>query len=309
MKNKKILSRILALCSVVVLLFALALPCFADETEQPFTNSELWELFAQYDGNSNDNFAYARLRKDNFNDIDIYSVDSLYLFWLNPSTIGEFYLYDTFSILLDPGAQTIGEYDIGYLGGVLTLTKAESDEPNLVYDIEYISVAIMNADYVRINGYDSNGSLILFMDYSYSDGSYLLREIELGDGMYNYMYTDGEVSDRIDIVLLAGQDMVSDDIYRALTDDDYTKFHPAGFANGYMSSYISNRPDGVVPPAKTGLFGQLYYILSDAIYGENVILGSTQDFALTLVTTLLVLCVVLLPVLLVVAIMFKLFRW
>ena len=77
----------------------------------------------------------------------------------------------------------------------------------------------------------------------------------------------------------------------------------------FVGGFNNNRPDGVVPSAKTGLFGQLYYILSDAIYGENVVLGSTQDFALTLVTTLLVLCVVLLPVLLVVAIMFKLFRW
>lgn len=311
MKNKKILFRILALCSVVVLLFALALPCFADETEQPFTNAELWELLAQQDDNYNDNSAYALLRENQFNDIDIYEVGYLYLFSMPVSYIVEFFRYDSFDLILDPNERINPEIYFWYVYGLVTLTIDGSVEPDLVYDIDSIEFNCQNGYGAYVLGSDSNGNEVFEIRYDFYDGAYEFSSIDIGNGRYHYSSGDDQNNDELDFVVLVDQYscFYGDDFYRSFTDDQYVKFNPRGFALGVNSGYAVKRTDGVVPPAKTGLFGQLYYILSDAIYGENVVLGSTQDFALTLVTTLLVLCVVLLPVLLVIAILFKLFRW
>lgn len=306
MKNKKILSRILALCSVVVLLFALAIPCFADETSQVPTNAELWELFAQQDDDNNGNVAYKELRAVGFDDHDIYSVGTIYTFSQNVSYLDYFFTYGYWGNILNE--QNQGALDIPLAYGAVTLTMGGSNEPDLIYYINRLSINYLSGAELTIYGYDSDG---IVFNLSYRGDDYAFNELSLGiNDDYDYMVSDGQNQDMLDVALMIGYwDLYgASDYVRAITDDAYSISYPAGFAYGYTSGYTANRPDGVVPPAKTGLFGQLYYILSDAIYGENVVLGSTQDFALTLVTTLLVLCVVLLPVLLVVAIMFKLFR-
>lgn len=311
MKNKKILSRILALCSVAVLLFALALPCFADETEQPFTNDELWELFAQHNDDYNWNSAYVLLQEKHFNDIDIYDVGYLYLLSMDVSSIGEFCQYNSFNNMLDPNIQGSVDVKIWYIYGLLTLTLGGSADPDLAYEIQFIEFSCQNGLGAYVRGYDFDDNLVFDISYVYRYDTYEFTAIEIGEGRYNYDARDDFNDDVLDFAFLVEEYSLSysDDFYRSFNDDTYYKLYPRGFAEGVNSGYAVQRTDGVVPPAKTGLFGQLYYILSDAIYGENVVLGSTQDFALTLVTTLLVLCVVLLPVLLVVALMFKLFRW
>lgn len=61
-------------------------------------------------------------------------------------------------------------------------------------------------------------------------------------------------------------------------------------------------------PIRTGMFGQLYSILRDAIFGKDVVLDSNQDFVLTQISTWMTYIVILLPILVVGLIVFKLFR-
>ena len=308
MKNKKIISRVLALFAVLVLMVSMALPAFADDAEQSLSNAELWESFVQYADYSG-NYAYSQLVEEGFNDHDIYGIDSIYLVSLYPFTIGEFYQYDVFSQLLNPDLQSYGETYFWYVDGVLTLTAGGSTEPDLVYNIERIYFSYQSRSYVTVGGYDSNGNMVLYINYLFDDGCYIFNEIELGDGNYNYMSSDGYTSDQIDIAFMVEQSLVtqSDDFYRALTDDAYIVFHPAAFADGRTYSYSTNRPDGIVPPARTGVFGQLYYILYDAIYGSDAVIGTAQDFVLTQIATWMTYIVILLPVLVIAIFLWRVF--
>lgn len=56
-------------------------------------------------------------------------------------------------------------------------------------------------------------------------------------------------------------------------------------------------------------YQQLYDILSEAIYGAGATLDSYQEFILTQISTYMAYGVVLLPVIAVIAITIKLFRW
>lgn len=58
---------------------------------------------------------------------------------------------------------------------------------------------------------------------------------------------------------------------------------------------------------RSGMFGQLYNILRDAIFGKNVSLDDSQDFVLTQISTWMTYIVILLPILVVGVILFRIF--
>lgn len=58
---------------------------------------------------------------------------------------------------------------------------------------------------------------------------------------------------------------------------------------------------------RSGMFGQLYNILRDAIFGKDVLLDDSQDFVLTQISTWMTYIVILLPILVVGVVLFKIF--
>lgn len=72
----------------------------------------------------------------------------------------------------------------------------------------------------------------------------------------------------------------------------------------YLSEYEESDPNA---PTRSGLFGELYYIIRDALYGKNAVLDPTQEFALTQVSTWMTYIVILLPFLVVAIILFRVF--
>ena len=58
---------------------------------------------------------------------------------------------------------------------------------------------------------------------------------------------------------------------------------------------------------RSGMFGQLYNILRDAIFGKDVSLDDSQDFVLTQISTWMTYIVILLPILVVGVILFRIF--
>lgn len=288
MKNKKILSRILALSAALVLVVALALPCFADSS----TDSTL-VAFEQYVVSVNPeaiNPCYNALIQSDVNPLDYdymvsgkLSTEKVIDYWFFGDLNQDGYFYEhCYCAIYDSNEE-----------------KFLLDDSGLFYCEIEVDPGLEDPQIGFFNDEGGYPFLLTFLDRdphflgsaSYQDGEYQgslddLYIVMFFEGIYDYKYMNG----------------FSNTLY-----SDNTIQHNFSI-NDFVGGYLTNRTDGVVPPAKTGMFGQLYYILSDAIYGENVVLGSTQDFALTLVTTILVMCTVLLPVILVVSIVFKFFR-
>lgn len=70
----------------------------------------------------------------------------------------------------------------------------------------------------------------------------------------------------------------------------------------YTTEYVSNED-----ATRSGMFGQLYNILRDAIFGKDVSLDDSQDFVLTQISTWMTYIVILLPILVVGLILFRMF--
>lgn len=294
MKNKtKIIARIIALTSALLLVVAFAVPCLADTG----VDQQVLEAFETYVASVNPdaiNPCYNALKQQGVNPLDYpymvsgkLSGDKSFTDWVfNYIPSDDYrYLYCQAAIYDSAGLGSFIAYPNGLFDCEIEIYNNPDGPPEIVF-----LVNIGEGDPVILRFEEDGG------------GSCYLRSVEYLDETINDIST-------ISIVLLfnyTDYKFMNGFANTVFMDDSVPNcFSIADFIGGYTVT----RPDGVVPPAKTGLFGQLYYILSDAIYGQNVELGSTQEFALTLVSTLLVFCVVLLPVLLVVAMMFKLFRW
>ena len=316
MKNKKIITRVLTLLASVVLVFALAIPCFADEPT--ISNAEMWELFYANNSVGSENLAYQSMHADGFNDIDITIAGSIYMFTGMLSDFNTFYSYGVFASILSLSS---GQTDVFYVSsefGRVALTYVNDTYTDTVayFDFNDISVYYEARQSVVLSFENaSTGAVSLEIRYLFNGSDYVCDTISLNDDQYEYSNSNGNLDSpyRIDVCYITsmGNLYTSDDVIKSLTDDNYYVAYPCGFSlgytNGFTDGYTTNRPDGVVPPAKTGLFGQLYYILSDAIYGENVELGSSQDFILTQMATWLTYIVVLLPILVVAIILWRVF--
>jgi hypothetical protein len=229
MKNK-VFSRVFALVGVAVLMFALAVPCFAD--------------------------APAPVRQDivayTFTDVASFS-EFIY-------TLDDYTSLDRVTFYVE----SFGE-------GILNDVGISFDD-SMFFVASNVNVYNANIDGVT-------GTIITWLYFTEETPD----EFTLIQGMINFV--DGSSS-------------VSNDISYVITDDDT-----------FSITVYCLRDSGSTAPTKSGLFGQLYNILADAIYGDGAVLDGTQDFALTLVVTLLVLATVLLPVLLVFCFLLRFLRW
>ena len=283
MKNKKIFFRVLALVGVAVLMFALAVPCFADVPE----------------------------------DVPDGALDAFYDEWQLPLENMPFDLREIYG-------NAIFDYN-SVLCSVLTDELLHLDPISLLPltadVIVYIpTVGVLSGTNVSFDTwYDGGGSEELFVDFEVD--SHQIRTIFERDFTNTNSYAcrlqtfrvDDSTLDSLlydDIVIFLGVKnpyIISDEFIVLIggTFDDVQ--HPARFLRDYIAN---GGGGGDIPtePTRSGMFDELYVILRDAIYGKDVVLDGAQDFSLTLVTTLLVFATVLLPVLLVIAIMFKLFR-
>lgn len=78
----------------------------------------------------------------------------------------------------------------------------------------------------------------------------------------------------------------------------------------YQKLQIPETPDTPTDPdapTRSGLYGECYYIIRDALYGKNAVLDSTQEFAITQVSTWMTYIVILLPFVVVAIILFRIF--
>lgn len=309
MKNKKILARIIALTSALVLVVALALPCFADE---PPSNAQLWAAFVENDPEIVDNFAVENLASNGFFDVPIDLCATIHSFQLNVEQFDTFYNYPLFGNYISANSQTPIYFENILYRGAVTFTPSSGDFPLEVWYFDKMIMDVRPLAYVYIYFDDmETNSRALAFEYTYNAGNYDLALLSFNDDEFEFSL--GTLTDdRVDVAVLTPiyNATAYDDIFRCITDDTYGVSYPSGFALGYNSNTNgSDTPVTPDEPTRSGMFGELYEILGDAIYGDGATIDGTQDLALTLVATLLVFCVILLPVLLVVAMMFKLFRW
>lgn len=274
MKNKKLFARILALCTVTVLLFALALPCFADAPD----------------------------------DVPVGALDAFYQSWQVPDTLGvdlrDIYgdsIFNYYSVSL---SKLRPDTDLSFTNPDLYYVEFRADCYIFLPTVE--ETIITGTDVKVVNWYDDGGSEEIFFGIQFGDGRELVilfvpadssSTFRLQSVSYGGTTLTGEQLS--DVVVFLGFNNIPDyliDLSILLGGSQESVAYPKEFLRNYE-------------PLPSGLYDQLYSILRDAIYGEDVVLDGAQDFSLTLVTTLLVFVTVLLPVLLVVAIMFKLFRW
>lgn len=292
MKNKKLLSRILALTSALILVVALAVPCFADEMHQN-------ELLLDSEVTALVDYVYGYSPYDSVIDPFV-AFDDPYAFSNSP--VG---------FWVKPWAVTgtfMGTQNVRYLLNDCSVLVYHPEHGNFVLQHTGIVIDVcMWGDSIEICAGDSD-ELILEYDVSYYNVDITTYTTYTFDDLYIYG-RDYEINGLELFVLIYDKVTYMDNLVELLTTDNAGIFYPSAFIEGYYSNDVTNSPSTPNEPTRSGMFGQLYYILSDAIYGEGVTLDPTQDLALTLVCTLLVLCTVLLPVLLVVGIMIKVFRW
>ena len=299
MKNKsKIIARILALTSALVLVVALALPCFAD-TSITDRSEEVLIAF--------NNMLPASMNTDAYHEfLSVYGND---LFTYDTFVSGTFY-----NGTVDTGLYSLSNY-LGFIECVtFAYVKIIGDEPR------HIIVPKGEKYYVGLNSLDGinvNFSVLTSLDFeNYEEIATVVYTQSVDtDGMIlltpsSFRLFGTELPlEAVEVIqfgfVASHQDVVTMNTIPKVLFNDGAVASPREFYN----AYFYNRTDGVVPPLKSGMFGQLYYILGDAIFGTTVGIGTAQEFALSLVCTLLVFIVILLPVLLVVAMVFKLFRW
>lgn len=95
---------------------------------------------------------------------------------------------------------------------------------------------------------------------------------------------------------------VSDGVTRVITlQNDGWDVIGLSMTVEYMTEYVPK------DTSRSGMFGQLYNILRDAIFGKDVILDNSQDFVLTQISTWMTYIVILLPILVVGIVLWRVF--
>lgn len=279
MKNKKILSRVLALSAALILVVALAIPCFADTPE----NVPDGALDAFYNNWGASNISGINLRERLGDDIFDYSAVSLSR--LRPDVL-----------IKSTNFSAGGDFQLDFI--IVTPISdivLTGNEVELWFDI--------TGDYsLTITFKDSaQGNLVLIYSYDYDNYGFVLNSVCYATSNY----TGNSITNFIVFIGFTGSATLMNDLSFVLGGTQDSVAYPAEFLQGYTA----NTGTAPVEPTRSGMFGQLYYTLRDAIFGEDVVLDGTQDFVLTQMATWLTYAVVLLPVIICVCFCFKCFRW
>lgn len=283
MKNKKILSRILALSAALLLVVALAVPCFADApatTAETSLSPEVEEFFDSWS-------AYAYISDINLPDLlgdRIFDYKAVSLTKLSDAS--------AIPIRAIPTIDMAADYYIKTPASQIVYSSIGSD-----ISIWYDEGASSDLSLIfPTNG----GDLVLGFTYNF-DGTFNLQVVRFN----NQIYEGDSISEFVIFLGFDGEVYAMNDLSALLGGVEGSVAYPAEFLRGYSS----NTGTAPVEPTRSGMFGQLYYTLRDAIFGKDVVLDGTQDFALTQMATWLTYAVVLLPVIIVVCFCFKCFRW
>lgn len=285
MKTNKILSRLLALSAVLVLVAALALPCFADApaaTAETSLSPEAEEFFNSW-------FAYAYITDINLRDLigdQIFDYKAVSLTKLSDVAAIPISAVPTIDMAADyyiktPASQTI----YSSTGSDISIWYDEGGSSDLTLTFP-------------TNG----GDLALGFTYNF-DGTFNLYVVRFN----NQVYTGTSISEFVIFLGFDGEVHAMNDLSALLGGVGGSVAYPAAFYDGYTANSGSGG-GSFVPTAKTGMFGQLYYILKDAIYGENAVIGTTQDFILSEIATITVYAFVLMPLLIGVVFFVRIFR-
>ena len=257
MNNKKTIARIFAIFFAMALVVALALPCFADDTSD-IDYDQIYNDFINYYGLA-DSLELQTL-------VEQYGAEQFmiqdYLYIINDCSI---YVG---KILQGNTLPTLGPYKIDYYSYYQSLSYfAMSVEdtvfsiygPSVVYEWNYHDIAY----YMLVDNENMRLDFVLEYYYNFDSGYY---ELDTS----NEFVTN--------LVFLTNTPI--DDIMPVFSET-YSTYSPKEFLNGYTSNKTVVSDPSFVPTSKTGLFGQLYYILKDAVYGSDTVIGTSQDFILT----------------------------
>ena len=283
MKNKKIITRVLTLLASVVLVFALTLPCFADEEQNVVYDSFIEQIPVEMNTPALEGLIY-------MTGVDIMEYDTVCSGYLsngeNLLGLGDnpdvsFFLQGDFVI-------GVGQSDTLFLQNHVVLISCSSVSMT-VFIYEYLP----SDDPVAFFTYGINARdgltyayLVEFgitgMSFSVEDAS----SVSIAYGLYNH-YTN--LHNNVPSVLFGSSDVL----------------HPATYRTAYEQGSLSGGDSG--DTVRSGMFGQLYNILKDAIFGSDVTLDNNQDFVLTQISTWLTYIVLLLPILVVAIILWRVF--
>lgn len=230
MKNKKILARILALCSVLVLLISMSIPVFADE--QSTQESPVYVIHKVEFTDFDTMFAWL---KSNYQKVTSVS-------FVQPSD-GVTYTASNVVYLYDP------LYDSFIIGSSVVV-------PDLDDETFYFTLGLY---------YDSESG----------------AQTHLIAGWTN-----------------------NDPIVNLIVPASYWSDFGLRFTVNYMEELVT---DGSATPIRSGFFGQLYYLLRDAIFGKDVVLDSAQDFTLTQISTWMTYIIILLPIIVIAIFLWRVF--
>lgn len=282
MKNKKILSRVLALSATLILVVALAVPCFADTP----VNVPDGALDAFYNNWGASDMIDINLREIYGYDIFDYSAISL-------------------TTLLPNGTYSISSAPVGSISADFYVKKLSSGE---VYTLSNSQIATWydeggSQDITLYFGSANDNKFVLNYYKDYNTNSYMLTSAT----WMGTIYHGTDIPDFVIFVGFRNSPAFMNDLSVLLGGTQDSVAYPAEFLQGYTSNTGSG--SAPIEPTRSGMFGQLYYTLRDAIFGEDVVLDGTQDFTLTQMATWLTYAVALLPAIICVCFCFKCFRW
>lgn len=294
MKNKKILARIFALTMTVALVFALSIPCFADTPDNQYQS--VLSAFNNYLPSSMNNHIYQEFLS--VYGEGVFSYDVLVSGTVTKNTV-------------DTGIAALRIYSGSFLCQGFGYVKVlGNDAQTFVLPIDtsaLLTFAFVDGEETLVAiQIESQGAFTVTLFYSLthdsSDSSIMLT---LAEVRINNATIRADLIEELQIGFVSNDpNLKTMNTIPLVLFGDSTVAHPKEFYEGYTFPRI----EGVIPPLRTGMFGELYYILGDAIYGSTVGLGSAQEFALTLVATILTFATILLPILIVIGIVVWCFK-
>lgn len=235
MKNKKLLTRIFALLASLVLVGALAVPCFADA--QTSDQDYVINSITFTDGNS----AYQWLTE-------------------NYDRVQKVFLYQ-------------GGELYGASSNLVSFTNSS--------DIHMFNVSVsIFSDFVVEGSSSSLSSVVVLFNLTSENTQLANTSIDFVNGQ---------------AVMLSGQPSIT-------FSNTYWSSAGITMTCEYVTEYVPKDNN-----TRSGMFGQLYNILRDAIFGKDVALDDSQDFVLTQISTWMTYIVILLPLLVVGIILYRVF--
>ena len=286
MNNKKMIARIFALLFAMTLVIALALPCFAFETDEEL--NALRDSFLDYYGLDGTLASYIskNIPIEDFITLEyLYTTD--YTVSYNKPFGGSYYLF--YGAEMSQGNMYI-DCDVE------AVALSVADEVS-IYHMSNLFYEWVSHDYITFSLFASDTEVIQYRwEYNQASNQYFLS-----DAFYNSVeIPDGTV---VQMVVCGLNVTLQNDFFIGMCDD-WLRFNPRAFSEG---AYVYN--NGSTPEdTPDGMYGQLYSILRSSLFGNGT-LTPDQQFTLTQTAMWLSWAVILVPIIICVCITVKLLRF